>query len=88
MKRRQYLLLVVLKLLLCLLVTFSLMARTSDKGMLRKEMQTEQRIALVIGNSDYESRPLRNPVNDANAMGAALRQCGFQVIEKTDWLAE
>jgi len=40
----------------------------------------EQRIALVIGNSAYESVPLRNPVNDARAMAQALREVGFEVL--------
>lgn len=26
---------------------------------------TEQRVALVIGNSNYKSSPLLNPINDA-----------------------
>jgi len=33
----------------------------------------EQRIALVIGNSAYESGPLANPVNDAKLMSRVLR---------------
>jgi uncharacterized caspase-like protein len=40
-----------------------------------------QRVALVIGNSDYEAGPLLNPENDARAMAAALRQTGFDVME-------
>ena len=44
----------------------------------------EQRVALVIGNSDYPSARLRNPVNDANAMAAKLRTLGFDVILRTD----
>lgn len=40
----------------------------------------QQRVALVIGNSDYESVPLRNPVNDARAMAQALREVGFEVL--------
>ncbi|MGV8056519.1 MAG: caspase family protein [Smithellaceae bacterium] len=40
---------------------------------------TEQRIALVIGNSTYSSGPLRNPVNDATDMAAALQKLGFKV---------
>ena len=32
----------------------------------------ERRLALVIGNSDYKSSPLRNPVNDARAVASAL----------------
>jgi len=48
-----------------------------------EEMQAEQRMALVIGNGDYANAPLRNPPNDAVAMAAALRACGFNVIEKS-----
>lgn len=44
----------------------------------------EKRVALVIGNARYESAPLRNPVNDAKDMAAALRRLGFDVIERTD----
>ncbi len=36
-------------------------------------------IALVIGNSAYRKQPLRNPVNDARAVGQALRELGFDV---------
>ncbi len=43
------------------------------------------RIALVIGNSNYASAPLKNPVNDATDMAAALREAGFQVTLGTDW---
>lgn len=39
----------------------------------------EPRIALVIGNGAYREAPLANPVNDARAIGAALRRCGFGV---------
>lgn len=37
------------------------------------------RLALVIGNRDYTVGPLKNPINDAIAIGAALRTLGFQV---------
>ena len=40
--------------------------------------------ALVIGNSAYDRQPLRNPVNDANAMSARLRSLGFVVIERNN----
>ena len=39
----------------------------------------ERRLALVIGNSDYKSAPLRNPVNDARAVADALAGTGFAV---------
>ena len=44
----------------------------------------ERRVALVIGNSSYESAPLRNPVNDANLVTSTLREIGFEVISRTD----
>ena len=40
----------------------------------------EQRTALVIGNSTYRETPLRNPVNDARAMGKTLGALGFTVL--------
>jgi uncharacterized caspase-like protein len=43
---------------------------------------TEQRIALVIGNSSYSSAPLKNPVNDAADMAALLKKLGFSVTLK------
>jgi len=44
----------------------------------------DPRIALVIGNSEYRSAPLPNPVNDAHLMTSTLRALGFHVIERTD----
>ena len=41
---------------------------------------TESRIALVIGNSDYSSSPLKNPINDARAIARILQELGFKVI--------
>ncbi len=42
----------------------------------------EQRVALVIGNSNYKSAPLKNPANDAEDIARALRGLGFQVTLK------
>jgi len=39
------------------------------------------RLALVLGNGDYEFGRLRNPVNDANLMTQSLRDVGFTVFE-------
>ncbi|MBM3539613.1 MAG: hypothetical protein FJX55_17525, partial [Alphaproteobacteria bacterium] len=44
----------------------------------------ERRVALVIGNAAYKTGPLRNPVNDARDMAAALRATGFTVIDRYD----
>jgi formylglycine-generating enzyme required for sulfatase activity len=39
----------------------------------------QQRFALVIGNSNYEEGPLKNPVNDARLMESTFKQLGFRV---------
>ncbi len=44
------------------------------------QAQEQRRLALVIGNSAYPSGPLRNPVNDAEAVAAKLKDLGFEVI--------
>jgi hypothetical protein len=44
--------------------------------------QAERRVALVIGNSNYQhAGQLGNPVGDAAAFAALLKSSGFQVIE-------
>ena len=43
-----------------------------------------KRIALVVGNSSYKVRPLRNPRNDADDVSNSLRATGFQVIDLRD----
>lgn len=37
------------------------------------------RVALVIGNADYERGWLANPINDARAVTNALQKTGFKV---------
>jgi hypothetical protein len=44
--------------------------------------ETDRRLALIIGNGDYKSSPLKNPLNDARDMAAMLQQLGFQVIHE------
>ncbi len=44
----------------------------------------ERGVALVIGNSNYRSSPLVNPVNDAVDMAGKLRSLGFDVVERTN----
>jgi hypothetical protein len=55
---------------------------------IRTGMQTppaEQRIALVIGNSNYQTAPkLTNPGNDAQSMAQLLNSAGFEVTQATD----
>jgi hypothetical protein len=39
-----------------------------------------KRLALVIGIGGYKDAPLKNPVNDARALAAALSAVGFEVM--------
>jgi hypothetical protein len=41
--------------------------------------QKQPRVALVIGNANYEEGALSNPVNDATDMAKALRELDFEV---------
>ena len=41
---------------------------------------TGKRVALIIGNDTYAISPLKNAVNDARAMDAALRASNFRTI--------
>ena len=44
----------------------------------------DDRVALVIGNDQYPSDPLRNAVNDAQAVAKTLSDLGFKVMIKTN----
>lgn len=48
------------------------------------KLQRLPKIALVFGNSKYKDAPLRNPANDAKAIGEALAATGFSVTAKID----
>ena len=43
---------------------------------------SEKRVALIIGNGNYEESPLKNPVNDARDMAQVLRRLNFEVMLK------
>ena len=47
-------------------------------------VNTLSRVALVIGNSRYQEAPLKNPLNDANAIADQLTRMGFTVTLKLD----
>lgn len=49
-----------------------------------KNVCSDQRVALVLGNGSYKSSPLNNPVNDATDIAAALKECGFEVFLEVD----
>ncbi|MDG2343241.1 MAG: caspase family protein, partial [Flavobacteriales bacterium] len=46
--------------------------------------QKEKRLALVIGNSDYDKGALKNPVNDALLIAETLDSLDFDVILDTN----
>ena len=46
--------------------------------------QNQKRLALVIGNANYDQGKLKNPVNDALLMDSTLRILGFDVMLSTD----
>jgi Caspase domain len=46
------------------------------------EQVVGRRMALVIGNASYDVGPLKNPVNDATDMAAALQRLGFTVTRR------
>jgi hypothetical protein len=43
---------------------------------------SQNRVALVIGNGNYQNAPLKNPVNDAQLVAKNLKKLGFKVILK------
>jgi len=55
-----------------------LIALTAVLGLATSPAQAA-RVALVMGNQAYVAGPLKNPVNDAEAVGGALRGLGFNV---------
>jgi uncharacterized caspase-like protein len=44
----------------------------------------QKRLALVIGNSNYTSSPLKNPANDAKVIADELKALGFEVMSYTN----
>jgi len=66
-----------------LTLAFAFLALCMAAGAAKDAGAGGARVALVIGNSAYKNTDaLRNPVNDANDMAAALKRLGFDVILK------
>ena len=61
-----------------LLCTVALLPATSSMA------ANDDRVALVIGNDQYPSDPLKNAVNDAQAVAKTLSDLGFKVMIKTN----
>ncbi|MEX2190365.1 MAG: caspase family protein [Bacteroidota bacterium] len=73
----------VFALILCFL--FAAISHGQQKGLQQPDSapgNPEERVALVIGNSDYAVAPLLNPVNDARDIARNLESYGFKVILK------
>jgi len=71
---------------ICLLTAGT--SRSDEENALTRKLpvaggaQSEQRVALVIGNGAYDTAPLRNPANDAKAVAKGLAALGFDVTER------
>ncbi len=80
----------VLKFLLGLvfMVLSSVNITADDRALVQvfKKMKSEPRVALVIGNNNYQKpfSSLNNTINDAKAMKNILETRGFKVIYKTN----
>jgi len=71
--------------LLYVILSVSIIAETRAVDIVANGMKNEQRVALVIGNSNYKSfNILKNPINDAAAMRDILEKKGFFVIYLED----
>ena len=67
------------KTILMLLLILSIPAYAQNsRGIKLKNHRT----ALIIGNSAYQTAPLKNPINDAEDITATLKKVGFTVILK------
>jgi hypothetical protein len=53
----------------------------NSKSQISTSIQPQKRIALVIGDGNYQASTLANPENDARAMKVALQSVGFTVFE-------
>jgi formylglycine-generating enzyme required for sulfatase activity len=72
-------------LLVCMVGAFQL--RGVDAHALPPDIlsaETDNRIALVIGNAQYAGKALHNATRDAHSVAAVLRSRGFDVVERTD----
>ncbi|NEW61126.1 caspase family protein [Sulfurovum sp. bin170] len=72
--------------LLVSLLPFYLYADENRAVKIQATGSVEQRVALVIGNSDYRGvlSKLSNPINDAKSIKNILEQRGFKVIYSED----
>jgi len=60
------------------------LSRDSVKPLVVSSNSSGNRIALVIGNASYRTRPLQNAKNDADDISEVLKKTGFEVIDIRD----
>ena len=53
--------------------------KVSSPSAAEHHTSTGARVALLIGNANYDSKPLHNPPNDVDVMAQALESVGFKV---------
>jgi Caspase domain len=61
-----------------------LLALTPAFGLLGGAAHAETRIALVIGNANYQAGALNTPANDAGLIAQTLQASGFDVAGARD----
>ncbi len=69
-------------LLLFIIITFNIFSE--ERAIKFEDYSKDDRVALVIGNSDYLYNPLKNPANDALDMAKELEKLNFDVTLKID----
>lgn len=65
-------------------IVFAVFVLTAFAGSLSQASAQQPRLALVVGQSAYEGRPLATAANDAGLIAQALTSAGFEVIQGRD----
>ena len=71
-------------LLLAMIWNVPTMAPVQAQSNVQSKAQNFRKVALVIGNSQYKTGGLANPVNDANSVKTALETLGFDVTKQVN----
>jgi uncharacterized caspase-like protein len=70
-----------MKCLVLVVAAVATLAAQQDRGVRVEAGPSGRRLALVIGNGNYASSPLANPVNDATDVAETLRALKFDVVQ-------
>src|SRR6186997_191845 len=66
------------------LVFFAILLLMAAPPAARAQQPDEKRIALVVGNADYQASPLQTSANDAGLIAQTLQAAGFDVVGARD----